>query len=270
MLPIADKWFERRRIDDDITLLYEPHVNPLLRCNIWHVRGRDHDMLVDSGLGVASLKMAARDLFEKPLLAVASHTHMDHTGGIFEFDERLVHEAEAKSMAEAQDQWSLDLTDYDAHERAKLAAIGYDISGGLLTAIPARGFDPKTYALRPAAATRILREGDVVDLGDRAFEVLHLPGHSPGSIGLYEAESGTLFSGDALYDGPLLDDIPGADKVAYARTMERLRALPVHVVHAGHDPSFDRARMITLIDAYSRKKIKKALRRRHNLSSSVN
>ncbi len=38
---IADRWFDRRRIDDDITLLWEPHVDPLLRCNIWHVRGRD-------------------------------------------------------------------------------------------------------------------------------------------------------------------------------------------------------------------------------------
>ena len=38
---IADRWFETRRIDDDITLLWEPHVVPLLRYNIWHVRGRE-------------------------------------------------------------------------------------------------------------------------------------------------------------------------------------------------------------------------------------
>jgi hypothetical protein len=37
-LRIADHWFERRRIDDEITLLLEPHVDPFLRCNIWHVR----------------------------------------------------------------------------------------------------------------------------------------------------------------------------------------------------------------------------------------
>ena len=44
-------------------------------------------------------------------------------------------------------------------------------------------------------------------LGDRHFEVLHLPGHSPGSIGLWERRTGILFSGDALYDGPLLDEL---------------------------------------------------------------
>ena len=54
----------------------------------------------------------------------------------------------------------------------------------------------------------IVEEGDIVDIGNRHFEVLHLPGHSPGSIGLWEASTGTLFSGDALYDGPLLDQLP--------------------------------------------------------------
>ena len=34
-LPIADRWFDRTRIDDEITLLWEPYVDPLLRCNIY-------------------------------------------------------------------------------------------------------------------------------------------------------------------------------------------------------------------------------------------
>lgn len=79
-----------------------------------------------------------------------------------------------------------------------------------------------------------------------------MPGHSAGSIGLWEAASGTLFSGDALYDGPLLDQIESANIPDYINTMRRLRALPVKIVHAGHDPSFGRARMIELIDAYLR------------------
>jgi glyoxylase-like metal-dependent hydrolase (beta-lactamase superfamily II) len=47
--PLATHWFERRRVSDDITLLWEPHVVPLMRCNIWHVRGRDRDLIVDTG-----------------------------------------------------------------------------------------------------------------------------------------------------------------------------------------------------------------------------
>ena len=63
---VADRWFEFRQIDDDITLIWEPHVVPLIRCNIWHVRGRDRDLLIDTGLGMASLKEAARDLMLTP------------------------------------------------------------------------------------------------------------------------------------------------------------------------------------------------------------
>src|SRR5260221_3978833 len=88
---IAERWFETRRIDDAITLLWEPHVIPLMRCNIWHVRGRERDLLIDTGMGIASLRDAARHLIEKPVIAVATHTHADHIGGHFDDDHRLAH-----------------------------------------------------------------------------------------------------------------------------------------------------------------------------------
>ena len=79
---------------------------------------------------------------------------------------------------------------------------------------------------------------------------MHLPGHSPGSIGLWERDTGTLFSGDAIYDGPLLDELPESSIDEYCRTMERLLTLPVTVVHGGHDPSFGRERLRELARAY--------------------
>ena len=131
---------------------------------------------------------------------------------------------------------------------------GIAVPDCLVDALPGPGYDPAAYRVLPAPATRLIEEGDVVDTGSRRFEVLHLPGHSPGSIGLWEAETGVLFSGDAIYDGPLLDNIPGADPARYIKTMERLRELPVTVVHAGHDPSFGRERLRELADDYLRSK----------------
>src|SRR5258708_40225120 len=92
---IAQRWFETRRVDDAITLLWEPHVVPLMRCNIWHVRGRDRDLLIDTGMGIVSLREAARHLLEKPVIAVATHTHADHIGGDFVVDDRLLHPRQA-------------------------------------------------------------------------------------------------------------------------------------------------------------------------------
>src|SRR5260221_9616156 len=80
-LPIAERWFEQQRIDAAITRLWEPHVVPLMRCNIWHVRGRDRDLVIDTGMGIASLVAAMQQLLDKPVTAVATHGHGDHIGG---------------------------------------------------------------------------------------------------------------------------------------------------------------------------------------------
>ncbi|MFZ2869235.1 MBL fold metallo-hydrolase [Zavarzinia sp.] len=250
LLPIADRWFERKRISDDITLLWEPHVVPLMRCNIWHLRGRDRDLFIDTGMGVASLREAARDLLDKAVTAVATHTHIDHVGGHHEFEHTLVHELEAENLRHPADRGGLLESVLGPDFARTFTEMGYPFSGDLITAIPSADYDAAAFQVQDSVVTEIVTEGDIVDLGDRAFEVLHLPGHSPGSIGLWEAKTGTLFSGDALYDGPLLDQIKGADIPTYIRTMKRLRELPVSVVHAGHDTSFGRERLVELCDQY--------------------
>src|SRR5215470_5765793 len=106
-LPIADRWFKIKKISDDITLLWEPHVVPLMRCNILHVRGRDRDLLIDTGMGVASLHDATRHLIDKPVLAVATHSHLDHVGGHHEFEESLVHTAELSVLTAPEETISL-------------------------------------------------------------------------------------------------------------------------------------------------------------------
>ncbi|MEM8755932.1 MAG: MBL fold metallo-hydrolase, partial [Pseudomonadota bacterium] len=59
---------------DGVTFIDEPHIQTFYRCNIWHVRGRDRDMLVDSGMGVVSLVEWVPLVTERPVTAVASHT----------------------------------------------------------------------------------------------------------------------------------------------------------------------------------------------------
>lgn len=239
--PVVESWFECVEVEPGVSLIREPHVDPLVRCNIWHVRGRDRDLLVDTGMGLASLRGAFPELTERRVVAVATHTHVDHVGGLAEFDERVVHRLEAGGVPAIP--VTLRGSDYPKVVRDGIVEAGYGVREWLITAVPRSGFDPLQYALPPLAPTWLVDEGDVLDLGGRAFEVLHLPGHSPGSVGLWEKSSATLFSGDAVYDGPLLATLPGADLAAYRRTMERLLALPVRVVHAGHDLSFGRARL---------------------------
>jgi len=249
-MQVAASWFRRTPIDESITLITEPHVDPLLRANIWHVRGTEQDVLIDAGLGIASLKIAFPDLFDRPRVVVATHAHVDHTGGMAEFDEWSMHELEQAAQSGAG--FNLLVRDtYPAFALTYLAAAGYTLPSILIDALPHTGYDPAEF--KPAAAhpTGRLREGDVIVLGaGRRLIVLHLPGHTAGGIGLWDEQRGILFSGDTIYDGPLLDGFPESSIPDYLRTMKRLRDLPVKIVHAGHDPSFGRARLVELIDQY--------------------
>ena len=249
-MKLADRWFERKTISDEITLIREPHVDELLRCNIWHIKGRDNDLLVDTGMGICCLKDEIEDLLGKPVIVVATHSHSDHVGSLHEFDTRVAHHCEAASLA-TPSRISLDTNDWPTEVINGFRESGYALKNERwITALPRVGFDIHTFRTPSAIPTRLVDEGDIIDLGDRSFQVFHLPGHSPGSIGLWEENTGTLFSGDAIYDGPLLDTLADSSIEQYLITMERLHNLPVIVVHGGHDDSFDRARLKEITAEY--------------------
>ena len=231
----AENWYEVQSLDDGVTHIQEPHILPFYRCNIWLVRGRTRDLLIDSGSGLVSLCEQIPTLSGRPLLAVATHCHFDHIGSHHEFEERAIHPLEAQYLA--------------APERDAILIDPFATTE-MFSALPPGGFDPAHYEILPAPATRLIEDGDTVDLGDRHFEVLHTPGHSPGSIALWEAASGVLFSGDTVYDGPLITDAWHSSADDYVRSMERLLSLPVRVVHGGHFPSFGRERHRELIDTF--------------------
>jgi glyoxylase-like metal-dependent hydrolase (beta-lactamase superfamily II) len=229
-----DSWYETIRMSDDVTLVHEPWIKPFFRCNMWHVRGRDSDLLFDSGLGHVSLRQHVGLVTGRPIVCVASHTHFDHIGSHYEFEDRAVHGAEAAVLAEPRNEWTL---------AARYA------TDEMFDCQP-EGWNAAEYCIRAAPAHRILGDGDIIDLGDRHFEVIHTPGHSPGGVGLFERRTGVFLSGDIVYDGPLIDDAYHSNVHNYIATLDRLRPLPVGIVHGGHFPSFGPVRFRQLIDEY--------------------
>ena len=116
------------------------------------------------------------------------------------------------------------------------------VTDEIFTQLPPQPYLSTAYAVKSAPATRILKDHDVIDLGDRHFEVIHTPGHSPGGIALWEAATGTLISGDIVYDGPLIEGTTPQEHAQYHASMTRLLELPVRVVHGGHFPSYGGAK----------------------------
>lgn len=250
--PIVEQWYLRQEHPDGITRFWEPHVHPLEQANFWHVRGRDRDLLIDSGMGIVPLRTSFPDLFEgRETIALATHTHIDHIGAVHEFEHRWVHPAEAHHMESPSGLTTIVASDIDPELCRLFVEAGYPPFDELLVdAFPYEGFDPRSYRLRGAPPTRLVTEEDVIDLGDRQFRLLHLPGHSPGSLGVWEEATGTLFTGDVVYDGPLVYEGPGMDLDIYAATLRELRDMPVSIIHAGHDPSFGPARLGEIVDRY--------------------
>jgi glyoxylase-like metal-dependent hydrolase (beta-lactamase superfamily II) len=261
-LPVADEWFAVDALDSGVYRVREPHCHRLVRANVFLVKGRDRDLLVDTGMGVASLRAALDGLIDKPLTLVTTHAHVDHRGAHHEFadGEILVHPAEAAALAQPTGR-GLGFSQFDEVTRRLLAEAGFDTSGLLIDALPWAGYDPLVYERPGVIGARPVGDGAVIDLGARAFRVLHLPGHSPGSIGLFEAETGILFSGDAVYDGILVDTLPGCDIGDYRRTMERLLSMDVRTVHGGHNDELSQPRFRAIADDYLRRRSAWAPRR---------
>ena len=191
-LPVADRWFERTRIDDATTLVVEPYVVPLMRCNIWFVKGRDRDLIVDTGMGLASVAGELTDLIDRPVISVATHGHDDHIGGHHEFVDVRAHNLEAQLLRRPR--WPRSARGRRGGRRRSRCSNGPadDMREPLFVTARPPGFAAGSFRQQPCPRVREIGEGDVIDLGDRAFEVLHLPGHSPGSIGLWDSSAGVF------------------------------------------------------------------------------
>ncbi|MCZ6720419.1 MAG: MBL fold metallo-hydrolase [Alphaproteobacteria bacterium] len=241
-LPIAETWYESRPLENGISQIDELHIEPFTRSSIWLVEGSERDLLVDTGTGIGPLRATVAALTDRPVIAVATLGYYDHAGGLHQFDERALHRLDAHRLIEPT--------------ARKTVADKY-VSAAIFRALPYEGFTVDGYGVPPTPITRLLEEGEVIELGDRRFRVLHLPGITDGSIGLYEEASGILFTGDTIvdqggiaYDGEPPDYTDDADNAAYRRSLERVRSLDVATVYPGHFTSFGGERLAKIIDDY--------------------
>jgi len=161
--------------------------------------------VVDPGGDLDRVRAAIADTkvtVEKILL---THGHIDHAGGATELKESLGVPIEGPHR---DDKFLLDLV------------AGSGLRFGIFTA-------------RNVAPDRWLGDGDRVEVGEAAFDVLHCPGHSPGSVAFVSAEEKLAIVGDVLFRGSIgRTDLPGADHATLMASI-RTKLLPL-----GDDTSF--------------------------------
>lgn len=71
-----------------------------------------------------------------------------------------------------------------------------------------KNFDVNNYHLFKGVPTRVLKDNDKIELGERTIQVLHTPGHSPGHMCFYEKDKGYLYTGELIYIGELFAYYP--------------------------------------------------------------
>jgi glyoxylase-like metal-dependent hydrolase (beta-lactamase superfamily II) len=228
-------WFQVYEVGEGVLAIYEPMQWQEIISYL--ILGSERALLFDTGMGIAPISAVVAELTELPVTVLNSHTHMDHVGGNAEFESIVAMDTDYTRTR------SLGLP----NERVRS-----EVEGAALCAPLPAGVTVDSYVSRPFTITEAARDGHALDLGDRKFEVLHIPGHTPDAIALHEAASGYLWTGDSFYEGPIWLFAEETDLDVYRSSVSRMASLVPHLtrVFPGHNtPVADPVRLVELRDA---------------------
>ncbi len=172
-------------------------------CNIYIIDG---EIVVDTGTGDSFPEI--KDRISKGIrIIINTHCHFDHTGGNKKFRDRLHAEIAV-------------------HEKDKDAV---ETGQGTL----AENFGC-TY--RTLTVDRKLRNGSAIKTKNFSFEVVHTPGHTPGSICLYDKKKKILISGDTLFGDSIGRTDLGGSKEQMKKSLDKLCGMSIEYLLPGHGP----------------------------------
>lgn len=174
--------------------------------NIYLVDGA---IIVDTGTGNAfsevKHEIEGKCDVSKIKTIVNTHSHFDHTGGDKKFRDWLKAEI------------AIHEYDKDALESGENLSEMFSMVSRIIT------------------VDRVLRDRNILKTENFAFEVLSTPGHTPGSICLYDRNKKLLISGDMLFEDAIgRTDLPGGSKEEMRKSLEKLSKLDINYLLPGH------------------------------------
>lgn len=180
------------------------------------VLGEDKAALIDTGMGIGSLKAVIEKITALPIIVINTHCHPDHAGGNYEFAPALINP-----------------TDLDVFQRmATLEFRQEDVAH-----MP-NGAEFVPHLLPTGPEPVGVKDGEVIDLGGRQLHLIFTPGHTHGSLCVYEPATGILFTGDNVQaNTTALKEWNSTTVEEFAESMEKLSKLNVTRILGGHRPN---------------------------------
>jgi glyoxylase-like metal-dependent hydrolase (beta-lactamase superfamily II) len=241
-------WFTTQKIESDLYLTTEDYYYHGNRPNSWLIRGTSRDIVIDTGLGVCNLKQHLEKLGlldkNRECIVVCTHSHFDHSGGAHHFDNVLIHRDDYLGLSNGEESATLNWSD-PRHYHAQ----------------PYSNFSANQYKVPPTKCTPI-ENGHRINLGadnEDEIEIIHVPGHTCGSIVCYYSRKKALFTGDFVYDCKngrnLFDHLPTSSIPDYLKSAHyMLDWLKQHEdlekVYPGHYEIINRNRLQQLLEQY--------------------
>ncbi|NPA24889.1 MAG: MBL fold metallo-hydrolase [Deltaproteobacteria bacterium] len=183
-------------------------------CHSYVIRGKEKNLLIDTGLpqageairtSLGEIGLALEDID----LVVLSHEHLDHIGSapLFFATAMIATHRLAAMKIRLQDEFAM------MNQLFGLSADGFRVD-------------------------ICLEGGSVIQAGNYNLTVIHTPGHSSGSICLYEADQRLVFTGDTVLTEGNIGGVFGSGSISdYIESIERLKMLQVDAYYPGHGPA---------------------------------
>ena len=205
----VSSWHSATPLSEDTWLITEAK-----GINCYLLTGSERALLIDTGNGLGDLGKVVRQLTSLPVTVAVTHGHCDHAGGRGWFDAPChVHEADMSLSSRILS--------------SRLASRVLVAKWASAKDFPAQPFD---------AGYTAMTDGAVFELGGRSVSVVHLPGHTRGSVAFLDDRRKFMFVGDNLSHSDLWMHLPGAVSVEeWIPAAQRILKLSEkYIVYSGH------------------------------------
>lgn len=238
-LSTQQDWFKVYEVGRNVYAIAEPY--NFQEIISYLIIGKEKALLFDTGMGLSSIATVVKELTDLPVTVLNSHTHYDHMGGNYEFDQVLG--------------MNHPYTQSRADNGMSHAIVQHEVTTEAICLDHLPYLDTANYHIKPFEISAFVEEGSIIDIGGRSLEVIAVPGHTPDAIALLDKANGYLWTGDTFYEAPIWLFDPETDLKVYQQSIAKLGKLApaLNTVFPAHNtPVASPERLTELVEAFDK------------------